>query len=89
MVYLIAAVTVGCLLGIRYTFFSLIPMTILAAAAHALMATFNLENWSAIWTASFLSACALQCGYIIGLTLREYAGQQLPSRSGGTRSEQA
>ncbi len=89
MVYLIAAVTVGCVLGIRYTFYSLVPTTILAAAAHAVMATFNLESWSAIWTASLLSACALQCGYIIGLTLRDYAGQHLPTRSRGTRSEQA
>lgn len=80
MVNLLIAVSLGCLLGTRYSLLVLIPAAAFMGALDFRLAASVLGETAGSWESVLLVACGLQGGYMIGLTLREYGEVFAPRR---------
>jgi hypothetical protein len=81
MVNLLFAVSIGCLLGTRYSFLILILASGAAGAVYGALSLVHPGDGNSGWTALLLVASGLQGGYMIGLTLRDYGGFFVSRRS--------
>jgi hypothetical protein len=76
------AITCGIFFGLYCHFFVLVPITLLAGLACALGLLFDGQNTAAVFSVMLVPSVALQGGYMIGLTSRDFMWPRLRGRPG-------